>query len=865
MNAFNVINQEYVPYVDIETLGNSFNTLEQGHQQAVQAASTLKQSIAALPMHSNEDGFKQQLLNSIEQNIETNTIYGNSYYALDDLVAQQGDIMSNPAVLGRVNAYNSYQSFVTSISENENLPERYKQFFLEVNPYHYEDKYDDKGNIIGGSGWSPNISPNKVVDLNPLMREAVEIAGREYGYSNITRYFDKNGNITNNIMEAFDGEYLDSTTNTWEKLPIENIIGTFMGLLQNNPEALASVEQDWMIDVYDNQKLVAQNGGTPVVSNVTDAQGNLLSVDQYITQRILPFAEHTAYTKVTPHITHGNGATTFRKFQEKLARQNNFDPLQGGTPGSTWNMEFNEGVEVMGNMTESKDVINGIVKQITGKDFNFKDGVLISMNDIDPDGKLTDEQRMLANDYILQYNNSIEYLRQYTSVMNSEDKARYEAALRLASGGEIISSGNGGSKEEDAMINIKNYYKEKGIDTIKIDFKDDDELKMHFKDLLMSEDFERLQNAGLTITDNYASISVDSPYFVMCAGLMDRSENRRNQGPIDTIFGEFGPRYAIEAYNKNGNKIEDVNLPDGVNYGYPGDTSVFNGVINNFRKLGEIYTDLMDSKEDINTKYNITSDIRPVMAINLRGNTWDEQKLITMVNNGEMDVTTYNTIRNFIKETLPNVINNIGFENTIMYKRDEDGNGQRIVSSVDRMNEGEELLKWYKAGTITPTLVSMPGKEFGIVYKGVDDKGHPVEYFIQDSRLDSSLNEVRNLPLFKATENLIRQQGNYTVQTLTNTDAYPELGETKYRYIGNNMYAFSMLGTDVTVNLNQMAQLTKSINEYKAVKQNAVLNNGEIGNGAFVLGKVAETIGNTLNVNPNAIYKKLVLDCGKYK
>ena len=73
------ITREFIPRVDLTTLGNTFNTLEQGHQAAIQAASDLKATIATLPMDAQEDGFKEKLVNEINQTVDDNTLYGNSY------------------------------------------------------------------------------------------------------------------------------------------------------------------------------------------------------------------------------------------------------------------------------------------------------------------------------------------------------------------------------------------------------------------------------------------------------------------------------------------------------------------------------------------------------------------------------------------------------------------------------------------------------------------------------------------------------------------------------------------------------------------------------------------------------------------
>ena len=69
MITFKNNNLTYIPSVDLTTLGNTFNTLEQGHKEAVKAASDLEITVANLPMNEDEDGFKQQLVNEIKNTI----------------------------------------------------------------------------------------------------------------------------------------------------------------------------------------------------------------------------------------------------------------------------------------------------------------------------------------------------------------------------------------------------------------------------------------------------------------------------------------------------------------------------------------------------------------------------------------------------------------------------------------------------------------------------------------------------------------------------------------------------------------------------------------------------------------------------
>ena len=169
MITFKNNNLTYIPSVDLTTLGNTFNTLEQGHKEAVKAASDLEITVANLPMNEDEDGFKQQLVNEIKNTIDENTIYGNSYGALDDLIIKIGNIKSDGRVIGRLRnqaAKKEYDAKVDAMPITEGM----KQMYKEQNPYHYEDGEIDErtGRYLPGELWKPTTNPVATVPENEI-------------------------------------------------------------------------------------------------------------------------------------------------------------------------------------------------------------------------------------------------------------------------------------------------------------------------------------------------------------------------------------------------------------------------------------------------------------------------------------------------------------------------------------------------------------------------------------------------------------------------------------------------------------------------------------------------------------------------
>lgn len=169
------ITRDFIPRVDLTTLGNTFNTLEQGHQAAVKAASDLKAVIAELPMDAQEDGFKEQLVNEINQTIDDNTLYGNSYGALDNLVTQIGDIQSDGRIIGRLRNHQAKVEYDAKVDAMA-IPDGMKQMYKEENPYYYEDGEinANTGRVLPGEMWEAKTNPVTTVPENQIQAYALQ-------------------------------------------------------------------------------------------------------------------------------------------------------------------------------------------------------------------------------------------------------------------------------------------------------------------------------------------------------------------------------------------------------------------------------------------------------------------------------------------------------------------------------------------------------------------------------------------------------------------------------------------------------------------------------------------------------------------
>lgn len=290
MLTYKLQNRPIQPSYTLDVMAKGYSTMEQGHQQAIDTASKLKTAVANLPMNAAEDGYKQALLNSINKTIEDNTLYGNSYAALDDIVKQSGDISSNPGVLGRIKAQQEYSTYNTKIDARNDISDDVKRYSKVMNPYYYQDKLDDKGNVIGGSEWKPTFSPVKSYDLNDIFARALQYIKPDQGSYERTQFIDANGNITSKYTPGGSVARYNTLTQSWEKLSEDKIRTAVMAVMNANPAIAASLHQDYDVEKwkYDNKE---------VTSDYLNQDGSQKTFAQYLEDKIAPFARAAAYNK----------------------------------------------------------------------------------------------------------------------------------------------------------------------------------------------------------------------------------------------------------------------------------------------------------------------------------------------------------------------------------------------------------------------------------------------------------------------------------------------------------------------------------------------------------------------------------------
>lgn len=310
INFYTPTFRQQVNPIDLNVLARTYNTLEQGHQQAIQTKSQIDAQLAQLDLNEAEDAWRQEQLNKVRNALTENMQYGNAYSSLDDIVGTYGDITSSPGMIGRLRAQQDYKAYMDNLDKRTDLSEDYKNYYRAVNKYNYQDITDKNGNVIGGSKWTPIDKEVSEIPMNQILNQALQWVAKEQGGGSQTRWLDVNGKVTDDITKSVTGEIYSHTKGNWQRLSKAKLAEAVKAVIENTPGAKASLEQDYKIAKWKYD----QNGSNP---DITDKNGILLTPEQYLAKRIDPFYNAATFYNQDSNTTYGEAW----KAQLALAKQ----------------------------------------------------------------------------------------------------------------------------------------------------------------------------------------------------------------------------------------------------------------------------------------------------------------------------------------------------------------------------------------------------------------------------------------------------------------------------------------------------------------------------------------------------------------
>lgn len=852
MKSFNYINTEYVPTVDLNTLGNTFNTLEQGHKEAIKTASNLQAEMAKLNLNEAENEWRQQKISEIQQVVDDNTIFGNSAAALDDIIIKAGNLASGAGMIGRLQAQKDYTEFKDKIIKDETLPEDYKEYYLENNPYYYRDIIDEKtGKVISGTKWSPITSPTAVVDLSSLITKGLQWAARESGSYNQVRWLDKNGNPTTNPNEVFDGEYYDDTTHSFEKLDRSKIEAGIRAAIESTPGAKESLQQDYDIALWKHKKAInATKGKYNIVSDVTDDNGITLSPQQYLNKRISPALYAAEYYNTARKTTYGNGLKTYKAAEQaaETAKNNTetnedyFKKIGAASDTKPITIKYNATSELMGKKQNIQNDLYNLFKVATGRDINVDmtnastDGWKNSLNRaylILKNNGATEQQlidfKIKNHELIREYNETTMNYDMLTRDLNDNDKELADYISRMQNGGNF----NPNNPYDNALLkHIENIYGDTG-EYYDVSFSNTGQYNQLVQILNGNDNKDNLINIGFTTgrkevngqSVNY--IRLPKKYYQNML-LLANGTNAVTKGNLNGV--------SIQILDSDYNSI----MPD-IKIGLS--ASAKSRVLAIYHMLpGELIrlsTNFTKQQEKINNKIDNYQEIT-IGHQSLPGEMFYETYLMHLYDTGQIDEKQYNHRLKIQQNELRRKAISHGYGNTLMYAIEQDeqyGTLKEINNTKDREDIGNEIVTAIGNNKAVFNSAHNPFLGSGTnitIYSKLDANGNPTgiakTYFIPRLITDEAQQAFEENEYTKASDYIAKADALGYVTNLSESFETPTLGAQQLISNRNNMFTYKKGNTSININREQAVDIYSAMNEYRDIQNNFAQGNLQLDN-----------------------------------
>ena len=831
MNEFKYTSRPFVNRVNLETLGKSFDTLEQGHKEAVKTASDLSRTIASLNMNEKENDFKANLLNEIQTTIEDNTIYGNSYAALDDIIEKSGDILSNPAVTGRLKAQQAYEEYNRNIDNNRDLTERDKLYFKEHNPYYYEDEITEDGKVLEGKAWQPTISPTKHFDLQEALVRAINIAAKESGGGTQIRYIDANGNPTTDIKQAWNGEVFDEITTTWNRLSKEKIKQALESVIRGTNGAIESLKQQHDIAVWDTQKQVEKTGQLVKDGEVTDENGELLDLKDWIAKSVGEGISAASYYNPNSSRRMGSGyANWVKAMQEQQLygngkglskndlERNGFEGVRSGL------LEKNVKVALAFNNVQEaaalRKQINDMWKAMGGKVTLFQDDASkVNLNNVlgIPDtsklGKVDKAKWAMLSDLIEQYNDTVEFYSRNTKNLSKKDSDIFKASTN----GRNITNITDSTIQGENIILRKNKLKELGVKYIGTKNKKTGEIKY------------------IRIEKFYKNTGLLSKYMNNNFEIFVEDENNKVINK-EIKFNAFSKKYDGATLVKSIYTNNDSLIAAG------------NNVIN------KMTTNTDDNK--------VTSELTTYALTN-----FSEVKLQELYDRGLITTEKYNSYKKKYEEQAIDAARHRDYNSVEMYVKDKDNISKEITETSKKNEYGNKIKSAfanssdYEITTSIGTSGSKVGHHYVITEKNKPDE--TIEIFIafsegeaEEFMANAYMIDPRSKARDEATYIASRKKGEG--ENYNDNMFIPKTLDAQSRANGDGTINVTFCNRTRTVGVGDAAIFKLLINEYKDIKRSIQLKGYFDKNDSIEMANTVNKLADFFGVsNAEAFYEEM--------
>lgn len=303
---------------NLDAFAKSLDKIDERAKQALAQRTQIAVALGQLNLNSIDEEFRANYIRDIQQQLDEAAIGGDYSQTLQQATLLAGKVASDPAIIGRVKANAAYEEFKKNIQNRNDITQDVKDYALANNPYHYEDKYDEQGHLIGGSTWEPNKTPVSTVDLSNLMTKAKQwVAVHKGSGVNDIKFVDADGNLTSDPSKNVYG-LAYKKSGSWEYVSEKDLNDALNSAIDTTPGARASLQQDYDVALWKYNKMTPEEKKKNIDSDITE-NGLLLSPEEYLAKRVKPGIHAMSYYNSGSDIEVGSGQAEYRK--DVAARQ----------------------------------------------------------------------------------------------------------------------------------------------------------------------------------------------------------------------------------------------------------------------------------------------------------------------------------------------------------------------------------------------------------------------------------------------------------------------------------------------------------------------------------------------------------------
>lgn len=308
---------------DLSAFQNYVTTRNQMWDEAIKQKSAIDVALGQIKLNSAEDKWKYDYGKKIQQRIDAAAQFGDYSRALDTAVLEAGKAVSSPEITGRIRANEAYEKKKQEVESRNDISDLTRQRWLDQNKYHYEDTYDEDGNIVGGSEWKAGWTPVSRVEITKLAQAAAQIAAPYKGSTSNSRssqnsisdqngVYGEKGSLSGSSMLSKGSASSKSSSYSYQRLPEEKIREVFDVLWKADNQAMVSLEQDYQDLKWKVEKLNKERDETTDENKRKDLDDELvkynssylgnnnqpMSEQEYMLSKINPLLHNMAYNYV---------------------------------------------------------------------------------------------------------------------------------------------------------------------------------------------------------------------------------------------------------------------------------------------------------------------------------------------------------------------------------------------------------------------------------------------------------------------------------------------------------------------------------------------------------------------------------------